>query len=156
MDQAERDRAIRQAIRERLLRRSISDLDFRRMLIDHPKSALARELGIDIPDDMHVTVLPESENQMFIVIPPLSDESGTTGVEKLSSAGPAYGTAVTTGIERLAGTSGSTYGPGRSELRTGIERLAGSGGSSYGPGGAELRTGIERLAGSGPSTYGPG
>jgi len=107
MEQNERDQAIRQAIHERLLGRAVTDLEFRRLLIDNPKSALARELGIDIPDDVHVTVLPESENHLFIIIPPLSSEATVTGVERMASVSPAYhggNTRMTmTGIDRLAG-----------------------------------------------------
>jgi hypothetical protein len=168
MDQREKDLAIRQAIHERLLKRASSDLDFRRLLIDNPKSALARELGMDIPDHVHVTVLPESEDHLFIVIPPLSGEAGSTGVAKLAKsgsayAGPAYAGPARTGIDRLAqGGSqgyGSAYaGPAYAGApRTGIDRLAQGGSQGYGSAYAgpayagPARTGINRLADLSPA-----
>jgi hypothetical protein len=155
MDQRERDKAIRDAIHERLLKRAVTDLEFRRLLIDYPKSALARELGFDIPDNIHVTVLPESEDHMFIVIPPVSSETDSTGVSKLAHSGPAYqGPMSATGVDRLA-QSGPGYGA--SAYGTGIDRLAKSG---PGYGASAYGTGIDRLAQSGPgygaSAYGTG
>lgn len=77
----------RNPIEGRLTERASLDVDFRRALIDNPKSALARELGIDIPDDIHVTVLEESPNQHFIVLPPRStsavDSATATGLLRL-------------------------------------------------------------------------
>jgi hypothetical protein len=113
MDQSEKDRAIRQAIHERILKRSASDIDFRRLLIDNPKSALARELGIDIPDDVHVTVLPESENHVFIVIPPLVTEPGRKDMANLDPSSPESGESdeLITGIDRLALRGPQAYFP---------------------------------------------
>jgi len=92
---SERDQAIRQAVQERLLRRAATDGEFRRLLIDNPKSALARELGIDVPDHLRVTVLPEADDHLLIVIPPLSrstEQILSTGLERLASHGvSAYG-----------------------------------------------------------------
>lgn len=124
MEQRERDQAIRQAISERLLRRAATDLEFRRLLIDNPKSALARELGIDVPDHIHVTVLPESENHLFIVIPPLSGEVDSTGVARMAHASPAYGgmTTSATGMDRLVDKP--AYGGNSPLAATGIDRLA--------------------------------
>lgn len=93
----DRDEALRSSIRDRVLRRAVADEDFRKLLLDNPKSAIARELGIDVPDDIHVTVLPEGPNHVFVVLPPLSTDSELpilTGVERLAGglAGmPTYG-----------------------------------------------------------------
>lgn len=83
----DRDEALRLSIRDRVLRRAGTDEDFRKLLIDNPKSAIARELGIDVPDGVHVTVLPETPNHVFVVLP-----SGPTNPEH----------PVVTGVERLA------------------------------------------------------
>lgn len=117
MDQNERDKAIRQSVKDRLLRRAVEDQDFRRLLIDNPKSALARELGIDVPDDIHVTVLPETASHLYIVIPPEASEL-ENGVKHLANFSPAYGgggckmscdSTDATGVERLMSV-GSAYG----------------------------------------------
>lgn len=91
MSEMDRDEALRLSIRDRVLRRASEDEVFRRLLMDNPKSAIARELGIDAPEDVHVTVLPETPNHVFVVLP----------------SGPAHPQQpVVTGVERLAAGTG--------------------------------------------------
>jgi Nitrile hydratase, alpha chain len=69
-----------------LLQRAATDADFRNLLLDHPKSALAREFGLDIPADVHITVLQETPNQHYVVLPPEptpADSSTDTGLIRL-------------------------------------------------------------------------
>jgi hypothetical protein len=91
----DRNELIRRSINERVLRRSAMDEDFRRSLSDNPKSAIARELGIDVPDEVHVTVLRETADQLFVVLPwnaVGSEENILSGVERLASGvGITYG-----------------------------------------------------------------
>jgi hypothetical protein len=90
MSEADRNELIRRSIYERVLRRSAMDEEFRRLLTDNPKSAIARELGIDIPDGVHVTVLRETADQVFVVVPwnpPGSEGNVLSGVERLVPAG---------------------------------------------------------------------
>ena len=85
---SDRNETIRRSINERLLRRSMADEEFRRLLIDNPKSAIARELGVDVPDGIHVTVLRETADHIFVVVPWSaggSDEPGLSGIERLVS-----------------------------------------------------------------------
>ena len=95
MSELDRDAALRLSIRDRVLRRAGEDRDFRRLLLDNPKSAIARELGIDVPEDVQVTVLHEHPNHVFVVLPSASDElqpSIMTGLERLSTGiGQGYG-----------------------------------------------------------------
>jgi hypothetical protein len=117
MSEAERNELIRRSINERVLRRSAMDEDFRRLLTDNPKSAIARELGIDIPDGVHVTVLRETADQLFVVLPwnpGGSEESILSGIGRLASgAGNPYGPtegseeSILSGIERLVSVTGS-------------------------------------------------
>jgi hypothetical protein len=65
------------------------------------------------PDNVHVTVLPESEDHLFIVIPPLSSEAASTGVARMADLSPAYG-----------GPDGPAYGGSNPMSATGIDRLA--------------------------------
>jgi hypothetical protein len=93
MTELDRDESIRRSIRDRVLRRAGTDLDFRRLLIDNPKSAIARELGIDVPEDVHVTVLVEQPNHLYVVLPPISEANEApvvTGIERLASGAGAY------------------------------------------------------------------
>lgn len=94
MSDAEKKELIRRSINERVLRRASEDQDFRRLLIDNPKSAIARELGIDLPDGVHVTVIRETADQVFVVLPwSVEDFDGQVlhGVERLAfGVGDAY------------------------------------------------------------------
>ena len=89
-----RNEALHLGIRDRVLRRAGTDDDFRRLLMDNPKSAIARELGIDVPEGVHVTVLPEGPNHVLVVLP-----AGPTDPDK----------PILTGVERLAAGIGSAY-----------------------------------------------
>lgn len=87
MSDTDRIEALRLSIRDRVLRRAADDEDFRRLLIDNPKSAIARELGIDVPEDVHVTVLPEGPKHVFVVLPTWPGEAQqpvVTGIERLA------------------------------------------------------------------------
>jgi len=88
MPEQDRHAAIISSIRERVMRRANVDADFRHLLINHPKSAIARELGIDIPDGVNVTVLPERPDHVFVVLPvveaDLIDKVLATGLERLA------------------------------------------------------------------------
>lgn len=88
MSEPDRNDLIRRSINERVLRRASMDEDFRRLLADNPKSAIARELGIDTPDNVHVTVIRETADQVFVVLPwnpPGADGNVLHGVERLVS-----------------------------------------------------------------------
>ena len=90
MSELDRYEALRLSIRDRVLRRAGEDEDFRRLLMDNPKSAIARELGIDVPEGLHVTVLPESPNHVFVVLPSGavgSQQPPLTGLERLAADG---------------------------------------------------------------------
>lgn len=105
VSEADRNVLIRRSINERVLRRSAMDEDFRRLVTDNPKSAIARELGIDIPDGVHVTVVRETADQVFVVLPwnPAGSEVHClSGVERLvSGVGVGYSAAFA-----------DSYGPG--------------------------------------------
>lgn len=117
MSDENRNQAILASIRDRVLRRAGDDVDFRRLLLDNPKSAIARELGIDIPDTVHVTVMAERDDQIFVVLPPLSvDPTGLvlTGVERLaigSGVGQPYMLGMTPGTMSYA-PAAMSYGGG--------------------------------------------
>lgn len=86
MSDAEKNELVRRSIKERVLRRASDDEDFRLLLIDNPKSAIARELGIDIPDNLHVSVIREAADQVFIVLPWNPDDFDgqiVSGLERL-------------------------------------------------------------------------
>lgn len=88
MSEIEKNELIRRSINERVLRRAADDEEFRRLLVDNPKSAIARELGIDVPDGMHVTVIRETPDQVYVVVPHKvenADEHILSGIERLVS-----------------------------------------------------------------------
>ncbi|CAE6853485.1 hypothetical protein R69658_07277 [Paraburkholderia aspalathi] len=103
MPETDRNELIRRSINERVLRRASEDEEFRRLLIDNPKSAIARELGIDIPDDVHVTVIRETADQLFVIVPWTSADSDgqvLSGIERLvSRVGSGYSMAYTPNVK---------------------------------------------------------
>jgi hypothetical protein len=88
MLETEKNELIRRSINERVLRRATDDEEFRRLLVDNPKSAIARELGIDVPDGVHVTVIRETPDQVYVVVPHTVALPGgqiLSGIERLVS-----------------------------------------------------------------------
>lgn len=53
-----------------LLTKAIQDAAFRERLISDPKAVLS-EQGLNIPDDVQITVLQETSNQFYLVLPAL-------------------------------------------------------------------------------------
>jgi hypothetical protein len=61
----------RKDVREALIRTALKDEFFRESLLANPKLAVERALGTDLPTDMDVVVLEETDDTMFIVLPML-------------------------------------------------------------------------------------
>lgn len=66
-----------------LVTQAIQDPAFRQRLVENPKAVLA-EQGLEIPDDVQITVLQESPTQYYLVLPAL--EAPPEGVTELSDA----------------------------------------------------------------------
>jgi hypothetical protein len=59
----------RAALEHTLIGRALRDAVFRHELIAHPKSAVERELGYELPAELHIEILEESGVRRFLVIP---------------------------------------------------------------------------------------
>jgi len=80
-------RAPRSVIRER----AISDPEFRQALVADPRSAMRAAFGLDLPEGVELSVLEESDNQLYLVLPPakaLSEQelAGVAGGLRLGSS----------------------------------------------------------------------
>lgn len=68
-------------VQEQLMARAVKDPAFRQEVLNNPRSVLAREYNVQLPEDVTVRVLEEAPNTLSIVLPPqeetvqeLSDE----------------------------------------------------------------------------------
>jgi hypothetical protein len=69
-DTARREAAtLRQQVERRLVDRAFRDAAFRSLLIDDPKAAIRAEFGIMVPAGLTVTVLEETSNSLYLVLP---------------------------------------------------------------------------------------
>jgi hypothetical protein len=56
-------------LEERLVRRANSDSAFRQRLLTDPRSAIAEELDVTLPDSLEVVVVEESPGRLCLVLP---------------------------------------------------------------------------------------
>lgn len=61
-NQREADRAV--------VDRAMTDPEFRARLVEDPKAAVAEVLGVELPEDVTITVVEQRPNEAVIVIPP--------------------------------------------------------------------------------------
>ena len=59
----------RHEVEDRLMSRAANDPAFRRQLIDDPQGAIRDELGVSLPSEVKITVLQETSDQLYLVLP---------------------------------------------------------------------------------------
>ena len=81
-----------QEMRSRIIEKAGNDPDFRERLLDDPRGAVARELGVSVPDSLTIRVHEEDAASAHLVLPP---SSTLTEPELATVAGgfPAYSVA---------------------------------------------------------------
>jgi hypothetical protein len=81
----------RKTVENRLLDKAAQDPEFRALLLADPRSAIARELGVNLPAGAQVTILEEKPDQHYLVLP-LNPETGQLGAAQLDAvaAGGCY------------------------------------------------------------------
>jgi len=56
-------------LQARLIARAWEDDEFKQALLDDPKSAIADELGVELPGDLEIQVVEENPNMICLVLP---------------------------------------------------------------------------------------
>ncbi len=59
----------RQQLEQLLIEKAMKDESFRKQLIENPTAAIEAETGIKIPETMHVKILEENPQEVFLVLP---------------------------------------------------------------------------------------
>ncbi|MEO7236958.1 MAG: NHLP leader peptide family RiPP precursor [Lapillicoccus sp.] len=75
----------RHEVASRLVARAASDAAFRRQLVDDPRAAVKDELGVTLPAGVSVTVLQESADRLYLVLPAAENTSSDLSDAELSS-----------------------------------------------------------------------
>lgn len=60
--------------KEKIVERAMKDATFRQALISNPKATLASEYEIHIPDPITVSVVEETDEHFYLVIPKFPNE----------------------------------------------------------------------------------
>ncbi len=77
---------IRKELEARLIARALKDESFRNDLRSDPKTAIEKELGMEIPGEINIRLVEENENEVCLVIPhdfPIKNELADVELESL-------------------------------------------------------------------------
>ncbi|MEO7236960.1 MAG: NHLP leader peptide family RiPP precursor [Lapillicoccus sp.] len=66
---SDRNHNDRHEVEDRLTSRAVNDPEFRRQLVDDPHTAVRDELGVSLPSEIRITVLEETADHLYLVIP---------------------------------------------------------------------------------------
>ena len=69
----------------KLIEKAAQDADFKARLLSDPKAIIAEETGGQLPDNLEITVLEESANQYYLVLPLEAQESEELSEEALEA-----------------------------------------------------------------------
>jgi hypothetical protein len=75
----------RREMENQVIEKVWSDPGFRRDLVADPKAALAKTLGVELPASVKVTVLEESDNQYYVVVPQKPVDRGELSEKELQT-----------------------------------------------------------------------
>jgi len=75
------------AVEQALIRKSIEDESFRGRLLADPKATIEQELGRKLPEDLEVRVLEETQETVYLVLPPKRAPGELSDAELDSVAG---------------------------------------------------------------------
>ena len=56
-------------VQELIVKKALADKNFREALKADPKAVIAKETGIAIPDNIRVTIVEETPDNIYLVIP---------------------------------------------------------------------------------------
>jgi Nitrile hydratase, alpha chain len=79
-----------------IVQRSLQDDSFRQMLLDDPKGTVEQELGTQLPEDVEVRVVEESQQSIYLVLPFRSADlqTGELSDQELEAVAGGKGTAI--------------------------------------------------------------
>ena len=79
----------RQELEAGLIERAAKDEAFRRALVEDPRGTLERELGVQVPEGVGLTVLEETPTTRYLVLPPAPrrDDSELSDADLDAAAG---------------------------------------------------------------------
>lgn len=66
--------AARSQFETQILTRAVRDADFRKALVGDPAGTLEREYGVQLPPGTKVTVLEQTHDEHYIVLPPVREQ----------------------------------------------------------------------------------
>jgi len=78
----------REQMERRLVQRSLREDAFRQRLLEDPKAAVEKELGVRLPEEVRVVALEESADTIYVVLPsasPAGDEGGELSDRELEA-----------------------------------------------------------------------
>lgn len=70
----------RTEIQNKIIEKAMTDEAFKKELIANPKEALKKEFNIELPEDINVKVLEETEKQYYLVIPACPDDESAANL----------------------------------------------------------------------------
>ena len=75
----------RAEMERRLIEKSIEDEAFRRRLLADPKAAVEQELGTQLPEEVRVVALEETQDTIYLVLPSTPMAGGELSDQELGS-----------------------------------------------------------------------
>ncbi|MEI7980629.1 MAG: NHLP leader peptide family RiPP precursor [Bacteroidota bacterium] len=96
----ENNNQLRKQLEERLMEKAMKDDAFRKQLLEDPRAVIEQETAVKFPAELHIRVLEETADQVFLVMPPIHKEAfqeelseaelesvvgGTVGAEEVAS-----------------------------------------------------------------------
>lgn len=66
--------AKRTELQQKILEKAMKDEAFKKELMANPKEALKKEFNIEVPQDIDIKVLEETQKQVYVVIPASPEE----------------------------------------------------------------------------------
>lgn len=87
----------REKLNQQLIEKAMKDRDFRKQLLEDPKTVIEAETGLKMPESVNLHVYEESHGIVYIVLPNKSaatdeTEITTDELERVAGAGDAAGT----------------------------------------------------------------
>jgi hypothetical protein len=80
----------RTAIQQRLIARAVADDAFRAQLLADPHTAVADELGVDLPDGLAIVAVEEEAGKLYLVLPPATRELTDAELDSVAGAGDKF------------------------------------------------------------------